>query len=314
MKKHSKIIMLLLVLLVAALSTFPLTTETQAATPKISRTKATLTKGKQLKLKVTGTKKKPKWSSDKKKVATVTNKGVVKARGKGTAKITAKVGKKKLVCRVMVEAPKLNKSHLTVEVGKTATLKVTGTKGKVKWYTSDRNTATVTQKGVVRGIGIGSCRVYAKVNGGTFLCMVYVKNESVQNPIHTIIPTTPTPNPTPVPVPVNKLVYEDENVKIHYQGIKSNYMGYQFDLMIENLTSRTLTVQVRETSINGFMVNPVCSIEIAPGKKAQDDFTIFGDDASRVPMNSVRNIETKFHIFDWDDYTFSYDTQNIVIQ
>ena len=71
---------------------------------------------------------------------------------------------------------------------------VTGTKSKVKWYTSDRSIATVNQKGIVRGIGAGSCRVYAKVNGGTFLCMIHVGNATVQQPNLTIIPTPQPPS------------------------------------------------------------------------------------------------------------------------
>lgn len=313
MKKHLTHALLILSVIAAALCIMPQAQDVQAATPKISRTKVTLIKGKQLKLKVTGTKKKPKWSSNKKKVATVTNKGVVKAKSKGTARITAKVGKKKLVCLVAVEAPKLNKTRLTLDVAKTSTLKVIGTKGKVKWYTSDRNVAAVSSKGVVRGIGAGSCWVYAKVNGGIFLCMVNVENTAPQQPNPTIIPIIPN-TPTSTPVPTNKLIYQDDNVKIQYCGIKSNYMGYQLDLIVENLSSRTLTVQARETSINGFMVDPICSIEVAPGKKAQDGITIYGDDASRTPMNAVRDVETKFYVFDWEDMDFSYETQNVVIQ
>ena len=53
-----------------------------------------------------GTKKKVKWSSSKKKIATVTKKGVVKAKKKGTAKIVAKIGKKKYTCKVVLKAKK----------------------------------------------------------------------------------------------------------------------------------------------------------------------------------------------------------------
>ena len=73
---------------------------------KLNKKKLVLTVGKKAKLKVKGTKKKVKWSSSKKKIATVTKKGVVKAKKKGTAKIVAKVGKKKYTCKVVVKAKK----------------------------------------------------------------------------------------------------------------------------------------------------------------------------------------------------------------
>lgn len=73
---------------------------------KLNKKKLVLTVGKKAKLKVKGTKKKVKWSSSKKKIATVTKKGVVKAKKKGTAKIVAKIGKKKYTCIVVVKAKK----------------------------------------------------------------------------------------------------------------------------------------------------------------------------------------------------------------
>lgn len=60
---------------------------------KLSASSKTLTVGEKLTLKVKGTKKKVKvtWKSSKKSVATVSKKGVVKAKKAGTAKITAKI-------------------------------------------------------------------------------------------------------------------------------------------------------------------------------------------------------------------------------
>ena len=82
------------------------TTTVSAAKIKLSKTKITLTQGKKYRLKVKGTKKKVKWSSTKKSVATVNKKGVVTAKKKGTAYIKAKVGKKTYKCKVTVKSKK----------------------------------------------------------------------------------------------------------------------------------------------------------------------------------------------------------------
>lgn len=71
---------------------------------KLNRTDAALTVGDTLRLKVKGTKKRAKWSSSNKCVAKVNKKGLVTALEPGEAVITAKVGKKKLKCRVTVSA------------------------------------------------------------------------------------------------------------------------------------------------------------------------------------------------------------------
>ena len=75
-----------------------------AAKPKLSKTKLSLAVGKTAKLKVKNYKGTVKWSSNKKKTATVSKKGGVTAKKKGTAVITAKAGKKKLKCKVTVKA------------------------------------------------------------------------------------------------------------------------------------------------------------------------------------------------------------------
>lgn len=69
---------------------------------KLNKTSIYLQKGKTFTLKVKGTKKKAKWSSNKKTIATVTKKGKVTAQKTGTAVITAKIGKKKYKCKVKV--------------------------------------------------------------------------------------------------------------------------------------------------------------------------------------------------------------------
>ena len=94
--------------------TFTPTMNTQAkAKIKLNKTKISLQRGKTYTLKVKGTKKKVKWSSNKKTIATVTRKGKVTAKKQGTAVITAKIGKKKYKCKVKVWQKTTKKSAKT---------------------------------------------------------------------------------------------------------------------------------------------------------------------------------------------------------
>ncbi len=73
--------------------------------PYINKKSATLTSGKQLKLKLTGTTA-VKWTSSNKKIATVSSSGTVKAKSGGTVKITATgKNKKKYTCVIKVQVP-----------------------------------------------------------------------------------------------------------------------------------------------------------------------------------------------------------------
>lgn len=179
MKKAKKLLVLLTVLILCLTVPVP-----ASAAVKISAKNMTLIKGQSKTLKITGTKNKVKWSSSKKSVAAVTSKGKVTAKGKGTATITAKVDKKKYTCKVKVETPKLSKTSLTVAQGKTATLKLSGTTQKITWTSSNTKIATVTSKGVVKGIKSGSCTITATVSEKKYTCAVKVSGQANKVPVY----------------------------------------------------------------------------------------------------------------------------------
>lgn len=80
---------------------------------KLNKTKITLNIKETKKLELKNTKKWVRWSSNRKKVATVTQQGKVTAQKKGIAIITAKVGKKKYKCTVIVKKKEVNQSTLS---------------------------------------------------------------------------------------------------------------------------------------------------------------------------------------------------------
>ena len=147
-----------------------------AASVKISKTKYKMNKGEKFTLKVTGTKKTVKWSSSNKKIATVSSKGKVTAKKKGTVTITAKVGSKKYKCKITVEAPSISKKTYTMKKGKTVTLKIKGTTQKISWSSSDKKVATVNSKGKVTAKKNGSVTITAKVGKSKYKCKITVGN------------------------------------------------------------------------------------------------------------------------------------------
>jgi len=90
--------------------------------PKLNKKTATVYVGKKVTLKVKGTAKKVTWTTSDKGIATVSKKGVVTAKKAGKATITAKVGTKKLTCKVTVKSnvqpkpPVISKPWDNVEV------------------------------------------------------------------------------------------------------------------------------------------------------------------------------------------------------
>lgn len=112
----------ILLALILAIGFSPVTNVEAKAAPRLNYRKVTLVQGKKKKLKVRNLKRrrKVKWYSTKKSVATVNRKGVVKAKRKGKAYIVAKVGKKKYRCRVIVKKKVSKKKKKTKKTKKPA--------------------------------------------------------------------------------------------------------------------------------------------------------------------------------------------------
>lgn len=75
--------------------------------PVLSKKNLVMRVGESKVIKVKYTKKKVKWSSNKKQIASVSQKGKIKAKKKGKVIITAKVGGERLKCRVTVNRKKI---------------------------------------------------------------------------------------------------------------------------------------------------------------------------------------------------------------
>ena len=111
------------------------------------------------------------WSSSDNKIATISSKGVITAKGKGTCTITCTAADgygAKTTCEVTVkqQVTSIALSDVTTSlwVGETKTLTATITpttvnNTAVNWASSDNNVATVSSKGVITAKGKGTCTI-----------------------------------------------------------------------------------------------------------------------------------------------------------
>ena len=158
MKKTLFLVMAMLI----AVSFLPKNTE--AATVRLDQKKFTLTEGERFTLTLKGTGKKATCTSSNKRIATVTKKGCnVVAKKAGKVTITAKVGSKKVKCKVTVKkaAPKpyLTATTKTLRVGESFLL----IQGQYTDYEStfsyNDHIATIDSTGRVTATGIGQVKV-----------------------------------------------------------------------------------------------------------------------------------------------------------
>ena len=214
MKKWKKILISLitvfvLTMLPAESAILPGTVCVTEAAPRISSSKLTMIKGQSRTLKITGLKKgqKATWKSSNSKIVAVNKAGKLQAKAKGSATITGTVSKRKYTCKVTVQAPKLNKTSITLKVGQTYQLKLSGTNQKITWKSSNPKIVTVNKAGKLQAKSAGNATVTAQVNGICFVCKVKIQKKAAPaKPAPTAAPAKPAPTtapakPTPTTAP-----------------------------------------------------------------------------------------------------------------
>ncbi|MDO4379387.1 MAG: Ig-like domain-containing protein [Clostridia bacterium] len=140
----------------------------------LNRKKAVLVVGQSYQLSLTGTKKVPTWKTSDKKIVAVGKSGTVKGISKGTATVTATLGKSVFKCKITVEAPKISIEKISVGIGRSFTLKLNGTARTPKWQSSDKKIATVDKNGVVKPLSKGNVLISAVLGGKKYSCKVTV--------------------------------------------------------------------------------------------------------------------------------------------
>lgn len=203
------------------------------AASKMSVSSCVISKGDKINLDINGIDEKSgKYTTSKKKVASVTKDGIVTAKKAGNAKITWKKGSKKYTCKIkVVKAPVLSKSKLEIAKNQKETITVQKYGNKkltVKWSSSDKKIAKVSG-GKITGVSEGKTTIKAKIKGykktWTRKVNVTVNKESIKTttepqttavpdvtvnpdvtmapslPDVTAVPATPAPEATVTPVP-----------------------------------------------------------------------------------------------------------------
>ena len=225
-KSWKRVLSMALALLLAVTCCIPEGTALAAAKKVAKPTKITLNcksadtyVGGTVKLKVSSVK--PKKSSAKvsfrtsnRKVATVTQKGVVRGKKPGTATITATSKanpKAKAKCRVRVyKATKKiklsSKKSYTLDVGKKLTLKakvINPKKGAqpIRWKSGNRKAVRVTSKGKVTAVSAGNATVTGQSGKVKVKVKIKVKKKPSGNTGKPEPKATPTPTPAPTPEP-----------------------------------------------------------------------------------------------------------------
>ena len=111
-----------------------------------------------------------------------------------------------------------------------------------------------------------------------------------------------------------QILYDGNDIKITATGMEDSIWGAELKLLIENNSSKTITVQARNCNVNGYMVTTMMSADVASGKKANDSLTFETSGLKESGIEQIATMEFYFHIFDTETWDTIVDTDVITIQ
>lgn len=103
----------------------------------------------------------------------------------------------------------------------------------------------------------------------------------------------------------NQELYNQNGIVITATELNMNgTWGPEIKVIVENNSEKNITVQTRNSSVNGFMTEIGFSCDVAAGKKANDALTFTSSDLELCGIEKIANVEFSFNVFDsdtWDD-------------
>lgn len=129
-----------------------------------------------------------------------------------------------------------------------------------------------------------------------------------------------TPTSTPAAAPTQetadlaveeRVLLEQDGVRITLKAFEESFMGPEFKVLIENDSDTGVTVQARNASINGVMLETMFSADVEPGKKANSAISFLSAELEQAGIETVKDVELAFHISNAETWETVFDSELI---
>jgi len=129
--------------------------------------------------------------------------------------------------------------------------------------------------------------------------------------------TAPSAEPATGPASVSveqRVLLDQDGIVITLNSLDMDgWLGPELKVLVENKRDNAVTVQTRDSSVNGVMVDAMFSCDVAPGKKANDEITLAWSYLEAASIQTIKDIELAFHVFEKDSWDDIFDSQPVVI-
>jgi len=111
------------------------------------------------------------------------------------------------------------------------------------------------------------------------------------------------------------VLFDQSDVKLTMKSIGSSFMGTELKVLVENDGEVPVTVQVRDCSVNDYMIDFVMfSASVVAGKKANDSITFMSSTLNDNGIETIGTVELSFHVSNSDTWKTIFDTEIITIK
>jgi hypothetical protein len=160
-------------------------------------------------------------------------------------------------------AVKINKKSLSLIVGENTTLKILGTKDKIKWISSDENIVMVSSTGKVIALFNGSATITAIVNKKKYNCKITVTGPDDGKTLYDlvtymynsgVISGKSTTMYADIICALSGVKYEDSSVELYEYNTKSDIYKSFLETNSAKIDFNGIPIELNVSAVNGKFV------------------------------------------------------------
>ncbi len=112
-----------------------------------------------------------------------------------------------------------------------------------------------------------------------------------------------------------EVIFDQNDIKVTAKSLDptGSIFGATVAVLIENNSSKNITVQARNSAVNGVMVDTLFSCDVTAGKKANDAITFSASDLKRAGIEVIKEIQFQLHFFNAESWDTIVDSDPIII-